>query len=188
LKATSAAVDKVTKAKYGPAVVTAAASTEVAIKFVTLPTAKAGDGLLTVSGSTDVGGFVYCAVSKAATARMRILNATANTTANTTKPAAAAEADSMTSASTKEKYTIKRASTTAKALTFSLKFDGLGDGKTHSWMCEATSLNPSNPAFRSGITKGTGKTEDKAPTPVGDSTLWSSLFAAIIMIAAVFFY
>lgn len=101
MKATSADVDKITKAKYGTAVITAAASTEVAIKFVTLPTAKAGDELLIVSGSTDVGGFVYCAVSRASTDRLRLLNATNAT--NATKPAAAGT-DSMTSASTKEKY------------------------------------------------------------------------------------
>jgi hypothetical protein len=36
--------------------------------------------------------------------------------------------------------------------------------------------------------KGTVST-DKAVVPtVGDKTLWSSLFAAILMIAAVFFY
>jgi len=94
----------------------------------------------------------------------------------------------MTAASTKEKYTIKRATTKVKALTFSFEFTELGEGKTHDFMCEATSMNPNNPAFRSGITKGSGKTTAPVVEPVADSTLMSSLFAAIIMIAAVFFY
>lgn len=123
---------------------------------------------------------------------MRMLaNATANTTtANTTTATSTTkEAASMTSASTKEKYTIKRATTTAKALTFSFEFTGLADGgKTYSFMCEATSLNPTNPQFRSKITEGTGITEKHDHTPTGAANLFSSLFAAIIMIAAVFFY
>jgi len=55
-------------------------------------------------------------------------------------------------------------------------------------MCEATSLSPVNPAFRTDMEKGTAKTNAAPAPPVGDKTLWSSLFAAILMIAAVFFY
>jgi len=55
-------------------------------------------------------------------------------------------------------------------------------------MCEATSLSPSNPAFRTTLEKGSVKTKAKDDTETGDKALWSSLFAAIIMIAAVFFY
>jgi len=69
-----------------------------------------------------------------------------------------------------------------------MKFDGLSDGKTYDWMCEATSLSPSAPSFRTTMEKGTFKTYVTPPAPVGDKTLWSSLFAAILMIAAVFFY
>jgi len=78
VKGTTAEVDKLTKTKFGAAVVSAATSAEAAVKFVTLPTAKGGAKKITVSGSTDVGGFVYCALSKAGTRRVRML---ANTTA-----------------------------------------------------------------------------------------------------------
>jgi hypothetical protein len=64
---------------------------------------------------------------------------------------------------------------------------GLEDGKSYKWLCEATSLNPVNPAFRTKMSEGSAKTSD-AKTTSGDSALWSSLFAAILMIAAVFFY
>lgn len=151
MKGTTAEVDKLTKAKYGAATVTAATSAEAAVKFVTLPTAKGGDKKITVSGSTDVGGFVYCALSKAGTRRVRMLaNTTNSTAANTTNSTAAkttttAAVTSMTAASTKEKYTIKRTTTKVKALNFSFEFTGLGEGKTHDFLCEATSLNPTNP-------------------------------------------
>lgn len=132
MKGTSAEVDKLTKTKYGAAVVTAATSAEAAVKFVTEPTAKGGDKKITVSGSTDVGGFVYCALSKTGTRRARMLANTtaANTTAaNTTTPATPAAktttVTSMTAASTKEKYNIKRTTTKVKALTFSFEFTGL---------------------------------------------------------------
>jgi len=53
-----------------------------------------------------------------------------------------------------------------------------------------TSLNPVNPKYTTGLTKdATAQTTTPATPPVkADSALWSSLFAAIIMIAAVFFY
>jgi len=67
-------------------------------------------------------------------------------------------------------------------------FTGLAEGSTYAWMCEATSLRPANAAFRTAMVKGTAATA-AAPTPVnGAATLWSSLFAAVLMIAAVFFY
>lgn len=122
MKATTTEVDKITKTKYGAMTITAAASTEKAVKFVTLPAATSGTMKLTVAGSTDVAGFVYCAVSKNPSARMRMLSnttAAANTTSGTATP------DSMTAAATKEKYNIKRATTTATALTFSFEFTGL---------------------------------------------------------------
>jgi len=84
---------------------------------------------------------------------------------------------------------IQRAETKTGALTFSLKFTGLTAGKTYKWKCEATSLSPSNPAFRTAMVEGSTATS-QAPKEVtsGDSALWSSLFAAVLMIAAVFFY
>lgn len=185
MKGTAAEVDKITKATYGTPTIAAVETTEKAIKFVTAPTATSGTKLLTVAGSTDVGGYVYCAVSKAATARFRVLNATNAT--NATTPAKA-EATSMSSEAFKQKYNIKRAETKVKALSFSFSFEGLGEGKTYSWMCEATSLNPSNPQFRSAAVSGSQATTAAKPVVTGDSALWSSLFAAILMIAAVFFY
>jgi len=122
-----------------------------------------------------------------------MLNATANTTANTTAnktaaPAAAKEAVTLQSASTALKYNIQRAETKTGALSFSLVFTGLNEGASYSWMCEATSLSPMNPAFRTAMVKGTAKTSPAPVVPSGDSTLWSSLFAAVLVIAAVFFY
>jgi len=55
-------------------------------------------------------------------------------------------------------------------------------------MAEATSLNPGNPKFRSAVSHGVATTTAKVVEPTGDSALWSSLFVAILMIAAVFFY
>jgi hypothetical protein len=183
-----AAVDGVTKATYGAMTAKAAVTTEAAVKWIKKPTATGGAKQITVAGSTDVGGYVYCAVSKTAS-RLRMLNATANAT-NATKPAAPAtkEAVSLQSASTAAKYTIQRQETKTGALAFSLVFTGLGEGKTYSWMCEATSLNPIAPAFRTAMEKGTSATTAAPVVPTGDSTLWSSLFAAVLMIAAVFFY
>merc|ERR1712183_319340 len=187
-----AAVDGVTKATYGGMTAKAAVTTEAAVKWVKKPAATGGAKQITIAGSTDVGGYVYCAVSKTAS-RLRMLNTTNATNATTTKTAAAptkaAEPVNLQSASTASKYTIQRHETKTGALAFSLVFSGLGEGKTYSWMCEATSLSPSNPAFRTAMVKGSTATS-AAPKveSKGDSALWSSLFAAILMIAAVFFY
>ena len=43
---------------------------------------------MTIAGSTDVGGYVYCAVARKPS-RFRMLNATSNATKNGTKPPAA---------------------------------------------------------------------------------------------------
>jgi len=190
-KAALAAVDGVTKATYGAMTAKAAVSTEAAVKWVKKPAATGGAKQITVAGSTDVAGYVYCAVSKTAS-RLRMLNTTANAS-NTTaapKPAApkATEAVSLQSAATAAKYTIQRQETATGKLAFSLVFSGLGEGKTYSWMCEATSLNPIAPQFRTAMEKGTAATSAPPPVTTGDSALWSSLFAAVLMIAAVFFY
>lgn len=184
-----AALDTVTKATYGAMTAKAAAVTEVAVKWVKAPAATGGAKTVTVAGSTDVGGYVYCGVSRTAS-RLRMLNTTANAT-NATKPAAAPvakEAVNLQSAATAAKYFIQRFETKTGALSFSLVFSGLAEGSTYSWMCEATSLSPVNPAFRTAMTKGTAATNAAPPKSTGDSALWSSLFAAILMIAAVFFY
>merc|ERR1712110_32905 len=153
------------------------------------PAATGGAKQLTVAGSVDVAGYVYCAVSKTASARFRMLNATNATKA--TKPAAKAavkEAVNLQSAATAAKYTIQRFEAKTGDLAFPLVFSGLGEGKTYSWMCEATSLSPSAPAFRTAMEKGSAATTAAVVVKTGDSALWSSLFAAVLMIAAVFFY
>merc|ERR1719486_285224 len=122
-----------------------------------------------------------------------MLNATANATANasnaTAKPAATAAAAAVTlqTASSAAKYTIIRQTTKTGALIFSMSFTGLTAGKTYGWLCEATSMSPVNPEFRTKM--ATGSVATKAAADItGDSAIWSSLFAAILMIAAVFFY
>merc|ERR1712110_482717 len=186
-----AAVDGVTKATYGAMTAKAAVVTEAAVKWIRKPAATGGAKQITIAGSTDVGGYVYCAVSKTAS-RLRMLNTTNATNATTTKtaaaPAKAAEPVNLQSASTASKYTIQRHETKTGALAFSLVFSGLGEGKTYSWMCEATSLSPSAPAFRTAMEKGSAATSAAVVVKTGDSALWSSLFAAVLMIAAVFFY
>merc|ERR1711990_414379 len=178
--------DAVVKAATGTS-----ALAEVAVKWVKAPAGTGGAKQVTVAGSTDVGGYVYCAVSKTAS-RLRMLNTTANASnATAAKPAAAAAAPvvvDLRSAATAAKYFIQRFETKTGALAFSLVFSGLAEGSTYSWMCEATSLSPVNLAFNTGLTKGTAATDAAPPKSTGDSALWSSLFVAIIMIAAVFFY
>jgi hypothetical protein len=183
-----AAVDGVTKATYGAMTAAAVESTEVAVKWVKTPAATGGAKQVTIAGSTDVGGYVYCAVAKNPS-RLRMLNATNATNATTpAKPAAAEVVTNLQSASTAAKYNIQRQQTATGKLAFSLVFSGLAEGKTYGWMCEATSLNPTAPAFRTAMTKGTSATDAAKPVSTGESALWSSLFAAILMIAAVFFY
>merc|ERR1712183_852996 len=172
------AIDTVTKAKYGSPTAKAAAISEAAVKWVKKPASAAGKLQVTITGSTDVGGYVYCAVSKTASSR-RMLNTT---------PATPKEVVTLQSASTAAKYNILRAETKTGALSFSLVFDKLEAGKTYDWMCEATSLSPGNPAFRTAMEKGKQATNPAVKVDKAGSALWSSLFAAVLMIAAVFFY
>jgi len=185
-----AAINGVTSKDYGTMTAKAVAVTEAAVKWVKKPTATGGAKQVTIAGSTDVGGYVYCAVSKTASSR-RMLNTTANASnATAAKPATPAKTEvvNLQSAATAAKYNVQRSETKTGALAFSQVFTGLGEGKTYSWMCEATSLSPSNPAFRTAMEKGSASTNAAPVVPTGDSSLWSSLFAAILMIAAVFFY
>lgn len=184
--AAQAAIDGVTKATYGAMTAVAKATTEAAVKWVKAPAATGGAKQVTIAGSTDVAAYVYCAVSK--TASRRMLNATNATNATAAPAAKAAEVVNLQSAATAAKYHIQRQETATGKLAFSLAFSGLGEGKTYSWMCEATSLNPIAPAFRTAMSKGTAATSAAVVTSTGDSALWSSLFAAILMVAAVFFY
>jgi hypothetical protein len=167
----------------------AVAVTEAKVAWVKKPAATGGAKLVTIAGSTDVGGYVYCAVSKAGT-RLRMLNTTTNATNKTTTTTAAApkEVVNLQSASTAAKYSVQRFETKTAALAFSFTFKSLAEGKLYSWMCEATSLSPTAPKFRTTMEKGSVQTNAAPVVPAGSSALWSSLFAAILMIAAVFFY
>merc|ERR1712039_558590 len=66
------------------------------------------------------------------------------------------------------KSPIIRQTMKADALTFSMAFTGLQAGKTYAWMCEATSLSPTSPQFRTAMVKGSQAT-NAAPAPSGDS-------------------
>ena len=59
-----AVVNKVTEKDFGKAVVTAAAVDEVEVAWGTEPAATTTTVSITLSGSTSVGGYVYCMVSK----------------------------------------------------------------------------------------------------------------------------
>lgn len=138
----------------------AAEVTEAAVAWVKKPAAVGGALKVTISGSTDVAAYVYCAVSKTAS-RLRMLNTTnASNATNATKTAdtSSKEPVNLQSAATASKYHVKRSETTATKLDFSHVFDGLLEGKTYEWMCEATSLSPSNPSFRTALEKGTVST------------------------------
>merc|ERR1712113_261873 len=95
-----AAVNKVTSTSHGALTATnmvAADITEVAIKLKSA-TGTGGALKIFIGGSTDVGGYVYCGVSKTGT-RRRMLNTT-NTTnsSNTTSSTTAAKIPNLQSA------------------------------------------------------------------------------------------
>lgn len=66
-----------TKATYGSPTAKAAELTETKVSWVKAPAATGGVATLTIAGSTDVAGYVYCGVTKSPTRRFRILNTTA---------------------------------------------------------------------------------------------------------------
>lgn len=88
------------------------------------------------------------------------------------------------------------------ALSFEMDFTGLQVATTYNWKCKGTSLNPNMDlaAYSTETVEGTVTTKAApAPEPTGgdgddeeesesDSALLSSLFAAVLMIVAVFFY
>jgi len=81
-----AAIDTITKATYGAMTATAATTSEAAVKWTKKPAATGGAKQITITATTDVGGYVYCAVAKSAS-RRRMLNTTNATTSNTTAAA-----------------------------------------------------------------------------------------------------
>jgi|ETNmetMinimDraft_25_1059894.scaffolds.fasta_scaffold177791_1 hypothetical protein len=60
-----AVINAVTEASFGKATVVAVAVEEAAVAWATEPTATTSTDAVTLSGSTDVAGYVYCMVSKA---------------------------------------------------------------------------------------------------------------------------
>jgi hypothetical protein len=215
-----AVINAVTEADFGAATVVAAAVDEVEIAWATSPTATTTTDAVTLSGSTTVGGYVHCMVSKtgvsqtvAATPATRRLaedaaatpeadTAAAEPAADTAaaEPAAAEPAAAPASSADPwlsmltddthgDNYNFKRVET-KDPFTFTLKF-AADENSKYGWGCQATSLNPDakSAAFRSTAVGGSATTA-KTPVvaPSGDSALWSSFFAAIIMIVGVFFY
>lgn len=87
-----AAIDTITKATYGVMTATAATTTEAAVKWTKKPAATGGAKQITITATTDVGGYVYCAVAKSAS-RRRMLNTTnaSNTTTAATTTTTTAE-------------------------------------------------------------------------------------------------
>jgi len=89
-----------------------------------------------------------------------------------------------------------RAKVTADNLAFAITLPG-AEGASLEWMCIGTSLNPNAEIARFKTEEVTGQTSTNpkkaAPVTSGseadsDSALMTSLFAAIIMMVAVFFY
>lgn len=75
-----------------------------------------------------------------------MLNTTNASNATAAKPAATASKEIHDlQGNLAGKYHVQRFEAKAAALAFSFVFDKLSEGKTYSWMCEATSLSPSNP-------------------------------------------
>ena len=212
-----AVINAVTEADFGAATVVAAAVDEVEIAWATAPTATTTTDAVTLSGSTTVGGYVHCMVSKtgvsqtvAATPATRRLAEAAAAEPAAAEPAAAepaaaepaaaepaaapaASADPWLSMLSDDSHAannnFKRVET-KDPFTFTLKF-AADENSKYGWGCQATSLNPDakSAAFRSTAVGGSATTA-KTPVvaPSGDSALWSSFFAAIIMIVGVFFY
>merc|ERR1711881_51552 len=97
------AIAGVTSAKFGAATVTAAATTEAAVKWTKKPAATGGEKKISISATVDAAAYVYCAVGKTGTAarRFRMLNATNATNATkttTTTTAKTAEVVNLQSA------------------------------------------------------------------------------------------
>jgi hypothetical protein len=106
-----AAVNSVTKTSHGEltaASMAATAVTQAAVKFVKAPTSSQGTKAITITGSTDVAGYVYCGVSKTGT--RRILNTTnssnATTAATTTAATTSTEVVELQSKAAAAKFTI----------------------------------------------------------------------------------
>jgi len=139
-------------------------------------------------------GYVYCA-----TDARRLQEASAATSAEASAVEASAEASAAGNSTEKAEDNLKwvRAKVTAADLKFSIEMPG-AEGATLKWACVGTSANPDADLAKFKTTTVSGSTAtNPAPAPApaatndtgdADSALMSSLFAAIIMIVAVFFY
>merc|ERR1712060_167518 len=135
-------------------------------------------------------GYVYCATD----ARRLQEASAAATTEGSAEAANATKADAV-NATEKAEDNLKwvRAKVTAADLKFSIEMPG-AEGATLKWACVGTSANPDADLAKFKTTTVSGSTATNPAPPAkstndtGDagSALMSSLFAAIVMIVAVF--
>jgi len=92
-----AAINGVTSATYGAMTAKAATVTEAKVSWVKKPAATGGKKMVTLAGSTNVGGYVYCGVNKQASRRFRMLNASNASNSSTTAAAKPAASTAITS-------------------------------------------------------------------------------------------
>merc|ERR1711937_561478 len=168
-----------------------------AVAWDATPTGASADEAIVLSGSMTAAGYVYCGTQKA-----RLLQEESGSASVEGSGSASVEGSASASAeqeAPKEKeveWNMKRAKVTADNLAFELTLEGKA-GASLDWMCVGTSLNPNADVARFETVVVTGSTSTNPPPapPVSsasdgdsDSALMTSLFAAIIMMVAVFFY
>jgi len=166
--------------------------TEAAVAWNVEPTGASATKAIVVSGSMTAAGYVYCA-----TDARRLQEASAAATTEETKANATEAAPANATEKAEDNLKWVRAKVTAADLKFSIEMPG-AEGATLKWACVGTSANPDADLAKFKTTTVSGSTATNpapAPAPVAtnsttdaDSALMSSLFAAIIMIVAVFFY
>merc|ERR1711990_1104575 len=186
------AINSVTSADFGAPTVVAATVTEAAVAWNVEPTGASATKAIVVSGSMTAAGYVYCA-----TDARRLQEASASVEASASAEASAAEPAANATEKAEDNLKWVRAKVTAADLKFSIEMPG-AEGATMKWACVGTSANPDADLAKFKTTTVSGSTATNpapAPKPVAtnatedaDSALMSSLFAAIIMIVAVFFY
>merc|ERR1712151_1076516 len=190
-----AAVNAVTSTDYGAPTVVAAAIAEVAVAWDQTPTGTSGDKSIKIAGSMTAAGYVYCMQTDAPARMLQEASASAAEASASAEGSASGEASAEKPAG--KEYPTMRKEVTADNLKFEMTMTGLAEGADIHWSCMGTSLNPNMKKAKHMTAKATGMTKTNPapapPAPVASesdagSALMSSLFAAIIMIAAVFFY
>jgi len=201
-----AAVNTITSKDYGAPKVAAAKIEEAPVAWDDQPKGASADKAITISGSMTAAGYVYCGTKKARllqdSASAEASSAEASTSASASAEASSAEASASASgndtkkADSKSEWKMARAKVTATDLKFSITLAG-AEGASLDWMCMGTSMNPNMHSARYRTTEVSSQTSTnpKKSAPVtstseasSDSALMTSLFAAIIMMVAVFFY